>query len=392
MPTCPVPSALAPPTDVPTINFLNGKLPMMITDFWTRANGWKPTGWTRVYTTSDQGKAIVAQVYKQSKKMFSMLANNPITEVLKIRGGATWALQVGSFRVKKEPKPGETVNQYKARGGYLLYRDYLDSDSSSIQYVVPSWVGKHDPVDGFYLNVRLKKWTAANTVPPHTIRPRPDLVGKEYFQVQGGIDYPGRLDKAMDWVVSMVRRLCNKLTGDKVQKAAMVLALAQGMAAGSAAAMALINAIPGGQVVFAAMVTAALVYAGIVAACNLAWPDCSSFLPPDAPPTQTPPVFTPPPLITSTPTVAPGSIAWLDKGVGAYRIAVPIGLGGLKVTHVETTSASTLPTGAQEVDRIIWERATKPFYSRTTFIVGSAATGLTAAFAIIALNRRRAHA
>jgi len=306
MASCPPPGPLSPPTGVPTVDFLNGKLKMLITDLWNTREGWNPSSWTRVYDTTDAGKAIEARLYKRSKEMFSMLANNPLTEVLKIHGGATWGLEAEGFRVKKEPKPGETVNQYRARGGYFLYKKMFTGDYP-IQHVTPSWVGKHDPIDGFYLNIRVKRWTAANTVPPHTIRPRPDLIGRAFFQIQGTINYPGKLDKAMDWVVHFVQKLCNKLTGDKMQKAAMVLLMA-----GTAWAETPVGA---------AALAAAGVYQAIAAACGLAWPTCA--LPP-APPVVT----TPLPSVPLPTNVIPLPSVWYRRPTTwAAAGAVVLGIG-----------------------------------------------------------------
>jgi hypothetical protein len=356
---------------------LNGAVKMMITDLWNTREGWNPSAKTRVYATSPAGKAIVAWLYKRSKAMFSMLANVPLTEVLKIPSGwsdgsKAWALQVGPFRVKKEPKPGETINQYRARGGYLLYRQMFDG-RYILQDVVPSWVGKHDPIDGFQLRVWVKQWTAANTVPPHTIRPRPDLIGQVFFQVQATLRTPGRMDRAMDWVVKTVQKLCNQLTSDKLQKAAAVVAVA-----GTAFA-----ATPAGA---AALATAAT-YGAIAASCGIAFPSCDPVVPPP-PPAAAPPKIIP--LVPSPPTVmvVPGTIAWYDKKLNQYRLATPKGIAGFQATHVETTIVATPPASAIIVDRLAWERATRPWYRRTLFRV-AASIGFVAVTTTTALTLRR---
>ncbi len=379
MATCPPPGPLAPPTGVPTINFLNGALPMLITDLWTRANGWKPSGWTRVNAGSTAGKAIIAQLYKVSKQYFSYLVDHmAISDAISRQqpgaaaGVKQWALQVQGFRVKKEPLPGETVGQYRARGGYLLKPGFFDG-SWNIEGVVPSWVGEHDPIDGFALHIH----TEQGAIAPNATLSAPSAASaalvatsQVYFKVQGLISYPGTLDRAMDWVVNMVRKLCNKLTSDKMQQAAAVIAI------GGAA----FAATPAG----AAALAAAATYQAIAAACGVAWPDCSA---PPPPPAVTTPTSTGP--SPNTTMVVPGTIAWLDPHLNLYRLAAPLGLGGLKATYVETTMVKTPPGGAEIVNRIAWESATRPFYRRTTFLVGSAAVAVAAAGATIALNRRR---
>lgn len=313
MASCPPPGPLAPPTGVPTVDFLGGKLKMLITDLWNKKEGWNPTSKTRVYTTTPAGKKILERIYGASQRYFTNLANMKITEALKISGAHTgsdnklWVLEYNGIRVKKEPKPNETVNEYRARGGYLLYGPYLDG-AVALERVVPSWVGKHDPIDGFYLRVWVKQWTVANTTPPHTIRPRPDLVGQVFFQVQGTLDTPGRLDRAMDWVVHFVQKLCNKLTGEKMQKAAMILLMA-----GTAWAETPVGA---------AALASAGIYQAIAASCGLAWPDCP---PPPAPP----PVTTPPSLLPPPPTnVIPLQPSWYRRPTTWAAVgAVALGIG-----------------------------------------------------------------
>lgn len=373
MASCPPPGPLSPPTGVPTVDFLSGKLKMLITDLWNKQEGWNPSGKTRVYESTDAGKAITARIYKWSKGNFSNLANMPITEALKIDGTHTgsknhlWVLEAGGIRVKKEPKPHETVDQYRARGGYLLYGPFLDG-AIYIERLVPSWVGKHDPIDAFLLRVSAKQWTAANTVPPHTSRPRPDLIGKTYYVVQGTLDTPGRLDRAMDWVVHVVQKLCNKLTGEKMKQAAAVLSI------GGAA----FAATPAG----AAALSAALVYQAIAASCGVAWPEC-----PKPPEVATPPASMGP-IAPAAPTFAAGSIAWFDPNFNIYRIATPNGSPSAP-THTEITQLAIKPNGVAAVSRTAWEHATKAWYARRTTQV-SAGIGLfavAAGGAALALRR-----
>ena len=364
MASCPPPGPLTPPSGVPTVDFLGGKLKMRITDLWTKSNGWKPTSWTRVYSDTPEGAAIIARLYRNSQKKWDAIASlsdhRLITDVIK---STRWARTVGPFTVKLAVKPGETVSQYKARGGYLLWQDFFDTDSTPIDILVPSWVGTHDPIDGFHLNVKMQLWTAANTMPPHTSRPRPDLIGKAFFQVQATCIYPGTWDKTMDWIVNKVRALCNVLTGDKMQRAASVIGIG-----GAAFATT-----PAGE----AAIAAAAVYQAIAAACGVAWPDCSV------------PAL-PPPTGGGGGAMVPGTIAWLDKRIGLYHLAVPVPLSGLTATHVETTTVAMPPGGVELVNRIAWESATKPFYRRTTFLVGSAAATLATVAAVLTLRRRHA--
>lgn len=76
----------------------------------------------------------------------------------------------------------------------------------------------------------------------------------------------------------------------------------------------------------------------------------------------------------TVPAYPAGSLAWYDKTVAGYRIAVPVPGNG--TTHAPVTAAlKSVPAGVTVVTTREWERATRPFWQRGSTKIGLAAVG-----------------
>jgi hypothetical protein len=384
MASCPPPDFnLGPPPSL-TIDFLNGKLKVPATAFYDADDKrWKSSmtyvgmamgklGQKPVLVTAKQAEAnvtrrdhrgvktfdndIVGKIHERSKAEWK---NKPGDYKVAFfmspeRGQANmWVTQVGPHKVPKMPEPNETVGHFRARGGYL-FRAAMWTGEYPIDWIRPSWVDKHDPrIDHFQLFYR-----------DGSLYSRPD--GRRVSSsLTIKVVAPSLGDKAWDAVVKAVRWACNKVTNDKLQAAAATAA-ALGVAAAPASPY-LLGTIAAWQ--------------AVAAACNHAWPSCpkvdlSSLIKPIQG------------MVMKPGTTYPaGSIARQDGPV--YRIAVPLGLQGLMPTHVEiVANAATLPATVPVVGRFAYERATRPLWKRTSFLLGSGAGVATAAAALLILRRR----
>lgn len=84
-----------------------------------------------------------------------------------------------------------------------------------------------------------------------------------------------------------------------------------------------------------------------------------------------------------------GAIAYRQRD-GMYRIAMPRGFADVGApTHEQTAISATLPQGVTEVDKATFERATTPFYARTTFLMGAGFVGAAAILGGIAVAKKR---
>jgi hypothetical protein len=254
-----------------------------------------------------------------------------------------WTTGIGGLHALP-PKANETVGQYRARGGYLLSGAALEG-KIPIDWVTPSWVGKHNKtIEAFHLYL--------------TFKPGRSLL------LESRIIAPSGLQAAWDTIVRAVQYVCNKISNDKLMIAA-------------ATAMVLFPN-PKVQVAIAA-------YMAVAALCGRAWPDCSLVTPTDAGKLTIAPI-----TMKTVPTYPVATIAWFDKKLGQFRIATPISvLTGLEPTHTETTTAATVPDTVAVVTRFEWEAATKPWYRRTMFLGAAAGVGALTVVGMTAAALRR---
>jgi hypothetical protein len=85
----------------------------------------------------------------------------------------------------------------------------------------------------------------------------------------------------------------------------------------------------------------------------------------------------------------PGTIAWLDPSVNAYRIGTPF--AGMGITHVirPETLAALPPVGILVVNKAQWLKATLPWIRRPSTKIGlGVAVGLVATVGVYAVTTR----
>jgi hypothetical protein len=363
MASCPPPPKELKPPDVAPIDFLGGKYRLSGAIFYNpttkkwngsfydqrSTQGPPSTGTTRDHREPPKFadpvvKAVLARVYRSAKIAWKNVAGDvKVTEMIDRGRTYGWTLRYGSLQALA-PRANETVGQYRSRGGVPLAGAFLDG-SLSIDRVLPPWVDKHDKsIENFHLHIQ---WSGR--------------IGHAMV-LRTRIETPGTMDKVGDTIARAIRWVCNKITNEKLMTAA--------------AAATMVSPSPEMQAAIAAYMAAA-------ALCNRAWPQC------DPPGTGT--VITP--IQVSAVPVAPaypqGTIAWLDKKVGQYRIAIPVvATAGLVPTHIETTYAAEAPPAATVVNRIAWESATRPWYRRSVVQGAAAVAGGLAAIGIVAVARR----
>lgn len=360
MASCPPPPKKLEPPDIAPIDFLGGKYKLSGAVFYnTQTKKWngsfydqRPTTGSATGTTRDHrgtGQtwtkisskefrdptvgAVLAWMEKWAKKAWKMVAGDVrMTDMLDQNRPHDWTIRYGDLRAL-EPLPGETVGHYRNRGGVPLVKNWLDG-RRSIDRVLPSWVDKHNSeIEAFHLHIQ---WDGR--------------IGRS-MTLHTRIETPGRMDKVGDAIARAIRWACSKLTNDKLMSAA--------------AAGAMLSPSPEMQAAIAA-------YMAVAALCNKAWPSCAQ---PGGGQVITPMQVSAVPV---APTYPQGAIAWFDKKLGQYRIAVPLALGGLVATHSETVTAPEVPNTVQVVNRLVWETATRPWYRRTAVQVAGAAIGLVA--------------
>lgn len=303
------------------------------------------------------------------------------------------ALDYGVVHVEIRPDPNETAANFARRGGYMLWIDPATGAFTSrqpIDWYKPSWLpGNVETVQlwGYYR-------PGENRV-EYSVRVRyEDTWEKVVRAAAGGIEWG--FDK-----------FCATITGEKAQQARVAVDMYKDLEekpkSGSTTTTSVAAAASGNP------------YA---AAWAVALAGCARYMAPPPPceprpdqPLPASPIVTAttgwksqtasgasnaatipgahaldPRIVTGGSVVTPptpqyptGSIAWYDSSLGGYRIAIP--RPGDGTTHVVLTAGAlkAIPAGVSLVSKHTWEKATLPFWRRSSTKIGIAVGGVAAA-------------
>lgn len=291
-----------------------------------------------------------------------------------------WVTNYGIISVETQPVPGETLDAFTARGGYLLN---VEAERGHI-YDEPS---RGSPLLGVRaIESYAPKWPGAEDIR------QIELWGK-YIPAEGTVsywvrvDYKGVWDKAWDTLSGAASWVCAQTSSAETQTA---IALAEAFPptaayAGAVAAAARVCAV-------GAIVSPPCIPRAPADPANLYFIDESrallkptgrgdvlradfALMPGSGVKAQSPTTPTPSPAQETA--FPPGTIAYQDPAQPGFKIAVP--QPGSGTTHRPVGVTPTAPLGAQVVDRGEWERATLPWVRRRTSKIGLMAGGVVVA-------------
>lgn len=295
------------------------------------------------------------------------------------------ALDYGVVHVELRPDPNETAAAFARRGGYLLWVDPQTGAFASktpIDGYRPSWL----PDDVRTCQLWAYYQPGASVV-EYSVR----------------VDYRDTLDQVIRAAAGTIQRgfdkFCATVSGEKIQQAKVAVDMYRDLDAKSKPPT---TSTGSASTPAAAAAASSSPYA---AAWAIAIAGCARYTAPSSPCEPRPDQPLPPatPLVTTTggwkaamtasaggaalmpgvdvtsaavtvPAYPAGSLAWYDKTVAGYRIAVPVPGNG--TTHAPVTAAlKSVPAGVTVVTTREWERATRPFWQRGSTKIGLAAVG-----------------
>jgi hypothetical protein len=276
------------------------------------------------------------------------------------------ATQYGIVKIEIQPNPHETAGAFAARGGYLLW---IDPETGPFR----SKIG---------LDSYRPLWLAGTDITGTALWADYDAArGSLGYSVR--VVYKGLWQKTMDATLGQIGKatvkFCEGVTSDKAAAAGVAIALYPGAQAyavawGTAAAMCSINKVPCAPRPDQPLPATPTIAAGSWKGAMTASGASSAATIPSG--------LLSPALSTGAPGVPTlrypeGTIAWFDAAAGAYRIASP--QPGADTTHVVRELQSTVPGGVTIVDKAAWERATLPFWRRSSTKIGMMIGGIAAA-------------
>lgn len=357
--------------------------------FWTILIPWDkvtgPEGWTapggnRYWASSmpvnlrDPAVVAIFKLMASRSKMhtdnvfknWDEYRNLKMSEVLtKTRGKL--ATSYGVVHVEIQPDPNETAAHFAARGGYLLWVDPetgVFTSHQPIDWYKPSWLPSNVDTCQLFAYYNL----STNRV-EYSVR----------------VEYKGTWEKVVEGTLGKISGIvddfCTSISGEK----ATAIAVTAGLYPGAQAYVAAWGAARG------------LCYQ------RMAPPEPCEPRPDQAPiaPTLNPlgwkaqtasgsssgalipsSVLAPGALAPApppTPQYPEGTIAWFDTDANGFRIAVP--QPGPGVTHAVLSAAALpkIPPGISLVTRGEWEKATLPFWRRSSTKTGTMIAGVAVA-------------
>lgn len=304
------------------------------------------------------------------------------------------ALDYGVVHVEIRPDPNETAANFARRGGYMLWIDPATGAFTShqpIDWYKPSWLPSNVETVQLWGYYR----PGENRV-EYSVRVRyEDTWEKVVRAAAGGIEWG--FDK-----------FCSTITGEKAQQAQVAVDMYKDLDAKTQT-----SSTSGGASTAGAAGTAAATGNPYAVAWAVALAGCARYMAPPPPceprpdqplpatPTLTPTgwkaatasgssrgaaipglhVLDPRATVVAPPTpqYPTGSIAWYDSSLGGYRVAIP--RPGDGTTHVVLTAGAltAIPAGVSLVSKHTWEKATLPFWRRSSTKIGIAVGGVAAA-------------